>query len=150
MRKLVCPTMVTGSFWEVRKRQGGDGGVFVVEPGPPRRTSGIDPPGGRGYEVYPVVDAGGGTWLMAHETALRRMEQAGAQLITWPQLLCELQRDWSRKDTAAQFMKLFIETGGTNGAAVRRRTRPGLSGRHRPDAGRAKTGPRHRVYGIVV
>ncbi|MER6501685.1 isochorismatase family protein [Streptomyces sp. NPDC001455] len=68
-----------------------------------------------GYEVYPVVDAVGGTSLTAHETALRRMEQAGAQLITWAQLLCELQRDWSRKDTADQFVKLFIETGGTAG-----------------------------------
>ncbi|MCL1788693.1 MAG: isochorismatase family protein, partial [Defluviitaleaceae bacterium] len=33
-----------------------------------------------GYEVYPVADAVGGTSLLAHETALRRMEQAGAQL----------------------------------------------------------------------
>ncbi|GAA3482221.1 isochorismatase family protein [Streptomyces yanii] len=67
------------------------------------------------YEVYPVVDAVGGTSLAAHEAALRRMEQAGAQLITWAQLLCELQRDWSRKETADQFVKLFIETGGTAG-----------------------------------
>ncbi|MFF9571567.1 hydrolase [Streptomyces sp. NPDC014685] len=68
-----------------------------------------------GYEVYPVVDAVGGTSLTAHETALRRMEQAGAQPITWTQLLCELQRDWNRKETADEFMKLFIETGGTAG-----------------------------------
>ncbi|MGW4028611.1 hydrolase [Streptomyces sp. NPDC004838] len=68
-----------------------------------------------GYEVYPVVDAVGGTSLAAHETALRRVEQAGARLITWPQLLCELQRDWAREETAEAFMKLFIETGGTAG-----------------------------------
>ena len=44
-----------------------------------------------GYEVYPVVDAVGGTFLLAHETALRRMEQAGAQLTTNAQIVCELQ-----------------------------------------------------------
>ena len=32
-----------------------------------------------GYEVYPVVDAVGGTSLLAHETALRRIEQQGAR-----------------------------------------------------------------------
>ncbi|MFI7043825.1 hydrolase [Streptosporangium sandarakinum] len=68
-----------------------------------------------GYEVYPVVDAVGGTSLTAHETALRRTEQAGARLITWVQLLCELQRDWSRKETVDDFLRLFIETGGTAG-----------------------------------
>ncbi|MEV5546526.1 hydrolase [Streptomyces sp. NPDC052309] len=68
-----------------------------------------------GYEVYPVVDAVGGTSLTAHEAALRRVEQAGARPITWTQLLCELQRDWSRQETRDQFMKLFIETGGTAG-----------------------------------
>ena len=31
-----------------------------------------------GYEVYPVVDAVGGTSLDAHETALKRVTQAGA------------------------------------------------------------------------
>ncbi|MFD4949609.1 hydrolase [Streptomyces sp. NPDC058409] len=68
-----------------------------------------------GYEVYPVVDAVGGTSLASHEAALRRIEQAGARLISWAQLLCELQRDWSRQETVDQFMRLFIETGGTAG-----------------------------------
>jgi nicotinamidase-related amidase len=68
-----------------------------------------------GYEVYPVVDAIGGTSILAHEAGLRRIEQAGGKLISWTQLLCELQRDWLRKDTAPQFMNLFIETGGTAG-----------------------------------
>ena len=65
-----------------------------------------------GYEVYVVVDAVGGTSLAAHEAALRRIEQAGGQLISVPQLFCELQRDWQRQDTVPAFMKLFIETGG--------------------------------------
>ncbi|WP_326829946.1 hydrolase [Streptosporangium sp. NBC_01810] len=68
-----------------------------------------------GYEVYPVVDAVGGTSLISHEVALRRIEQAGARPITWVQLLCELQRDWSRKETVGDFTRLFIETGGTAG-----------------------------------
>jgi len=68
-----------------------------------------------GYEVYPVVDAVGGTSVEAHEAALRRIEQAGGKLISWTQLLCELQRDWARKETVPAFMDLFIQTGGTAG-----------------------------------
>ncbi len=68
-----------------------------------------------GYEVYVVADAVGGTSVTAHEMALRRIEQAGGKMISWPQLLCELQRDWARKETVPAFMNLFIETGGTAG-----------------------------------
>ena len=68
-----------------------------------------------GYEVYVVADAVGGTSLEAHEAALRRIEQAGGKLISWTQLLCELQRDWARKETVPAFMNLFIEIGGTAG-----------------------------------
>jgi nicotinamidase-related amidase len=68
-----------------------------------------------GYEVYVVVDAVGGTSLAAHDAALRRIEQAGGQLISVTQLFCELQRDWVRAETVPAFMNLFIETGGTAG-----------------------------------
>lgn len=68
-----------------------------------------------GYEVFVVVDAVGGTSIEAHNAALRRIEQAGGKPISWTQLLCELQRDWSRKETVPAFMNLFIETGGTAG-----------------------------------
>ncbi|MCA0175863.1 MAG: hydrolase [Proteobacteria bacterium] len=68
-----------------------------------------------GYEVYVVADAVGGTSVVAHEMALRRIEQAGGKMISVPQLFCELQRDWQRKDTVPAFMNLFIETGGTAG-----------------------------------
>jgi nicotinamidase-related amidase len=68
-----------------------------------------------GYEVYVVVDAVGGTSVEAHEAALRRIEQAGGKLISWTQLLCELQRDWARKETVPAFMDLFIQIGGTAG-----------------------------------
>lgn len=62
-----------------------------------------------GYEVFPVVDAVGGTSPVAHETALRRVEQAGAQLISIPSLLCELQRDWARKETVPAFVSLLFK-----------------------------------------
>ena len=53
-----------------------------------------------GYEIYPVADAVGGTSLIAHETALERISQAGAKLVTWVGIACELQRDWARQETA--------------------------------------------------
>src|SRR5260370_42364389 len=52
-----------------------------------------------GYEVYPVVDAVGGTSLEAHQYALQRIAQAGGKFESWTQLICELQRDWGRADT---------------------------------------------------
>jgi len=68
-----------------------------------------------GYEVYVVVDAVGGTSVAAHDAALRRIEQAGGRMISVPQLFCELQRDWQRRETVPDFIKLFIDTGGTAG-----------------------------------
>jgi len=66
-----------------------------------------------GYEVFVVVDAVGGTSPLAHETALRRVEQAGAQLISIPSLLCELQRDWARKETVPAFVDLLFKRSAT-------------------------------------
>lgn len=60
-----------------------------------------------GFEVYPIVDCVGGTSLIAHEAALRRVEQAGAQLTGLAQLACELQRDWNRHDTSPDFVKIM-------------------------------------------
>lgn len=68
-----------------------------------------------GYEVYVPVDAVGGTSLAAHEAALRRVEQAGAKLISTVQLFCELQRDWARSETAGAFVDLLIGAGGSAG-----------------------------------
>ncbi len=67
-----------------------------------------------GYEVYVPVDAVGGTSLAAHEAALRRIEQAGAKLISRVQLYCELQRDWSREATVPGFMGVFENADGFN------------------------------------
>ena len=51
-----------------------------------------------GYEVYVVADAIGGVSTTAHESAMRRMVQAGVAPITVLSLACELQRDWGRPD----------------------------------------------------
>jgi len=67
-----------------------------------------------GYEVYAVVDAVGGTSVAAHEAALRRVEQAGAKLISKTQLYCELQRDWNRVETLPGFMDVFKHFDGLN------------------------------------
>jgi nicotinamidase-related amidase len=61
-----------------------------------------------GYEVYPVVDAVGGTSLEAHRAGLERIVQAGGHPIGWVSLLCELQRDWNREQTAKEFGELLF------------------------------------------
>jgi nicotinamidase-related amidase len=71
-----------------------------------------------GYEVYAVADAVGGTSVTAHEMALRRIEQAGAKMISVTQLFCELQRDWQRKETVPGFMTLFFDMTGSAGVAA--------------------------------
>lgn len=67
-----------------------------------------------GYEVYVPVDSVGGTSLAAHETALRRIEQAGGKLISRVQMYCELQRDWAREATVPGFMGVFDSFDGFN------------------------------------
>lgn len=62
-----------------------------------------------GFEVYPVTDCVGGTSVIAHESALRRVEQAGAQLTSLAQLACELQRDWNRLETKPDFVRIMEE-----------------------------------------
>jgi nicotinamidase-related amidase len=61
-----------------------------------------------GYEVYPVVDAIGGTSLEAHRAALERVVQAGAQPISWVSLACELQRDWARVETVPAIVDIVL------------------------------------------
>ncbi|MFC6171642.1 hydrolase [Loigolactobacillus jiayinensis] len=64
-----------------------------------------------GFDVYPVVDAVGGTTKTAHDAALRRVENAGAQPTSIPQLACELQRDWNRASTVADFSDVLTDFG---------------------------------------
>jgi nicotinamidase-related amidase len=65
-----------------------------------------------GYEVYPVVDAVGGTSPEAHRAALERIVQAGAKPVSWAQLACELQRDWQRKETVQEFANILFAVEG--------------------------------------
>jgi nicotinamidase-related amidase len=61
-----------------------------------------------GYEVYPVVDAIGGTSPEAHRAGLDRVIQAGGQPIGWVSLACELQRDWARQETVADVVEIVL------------------------------------------
>ena len=61
-----------------------------------------------GYEVYPVVDAIGGTSLEAHRAGLDRVMQAGGQPVSWVSLAVELQRDWARQDTVAAVIEIVL------------------------------------------
>jgi nicotinamidase-related amidase len=65
-----------------------------------------------GFEVYPVVDCCAGTSLEAHEAGLRRLEQAGGKPTSWVQLICELQRDWNRKETVPGFAEILFAIEG--------------------------------------
>jgi len=62
-----------------------------------------------GYDVYPVVDAIGGTSLESHRAGLERIYQAGAVPVSWTQLICELQRDYARTQTVAAFMAILFD-----------------------------------------
>lgn len=48
----------------------------------------------QGFEVFVVTDASGTFNEMTQQAAWSRMEQAGAQLMTWFGTACELHRDW--------------------------------------------------------
>ena len=61
-----------------------------------------------GYEVYPVVDAIGGTSVEAHRAGLERVFQAGAQPISWVSLAVELQRDWARQETVEAVIEIVL------------------------------------------
>jgi len=74
-----------------------------------------------GYEVYPVVDAVGGTSVEAHQYALQRIAQAGGKFESWVQLICELQRDWSRTETLEGMAKIAFEP---NSPLVKNQQRP--------------------------
>jgi nicotinamidase-related amidase len=60
------------------------------------------------YEVFPVVDAVGGTSPEAHRAGLERILQAGGQPVSWVSLACELQRDWARMDTVPDIVDIVL------------------------------------------
>jgi nicotinamidase-related amidase len=61
-----------------------------------------------GYEVYPVVDAIGGTSVEAHRAGVERVVQAGGVPIGWVSFARELQRDWNRVETVPQVVEIVL------------------------------------------
>ena len=61
-----------------------------------------------GYEVYPVVDAIGGTSVEAHVAGLQRVVQVGAKPTSWVALAVELQRDWARLETVQEIVQIVL------------------------------------------
>ena len=61
-----------------------------------------------GYEVYPVVDAIGGTSPEAHRAGLDRVIQAGGHPVSWVSLAVELQRDWARQETVQSVIEIVL------------------------------------------
>jgi nicotinamidase-related amidase len=72
-----------------------------------------------GYEVYIITDACGGVSKEAHDMAVLRMVQAGAQPMTSLQYLLELQRDWARPATYDATNNIAKEHGGGYGLGIK-------------------------------
>ena len=69
-------------------------------------------------EVFVVADACGGLTPASHEFALRRLEQAGARLTSWIQVLLEFQRDWTRHETYEAARAVVVANGGGYGMGL--------------------------------
>jgi nicotinamidase-related amidase len=65
----------------------------------------------QGFEAYPVVDAVGGTSRSAHDAAIGRIAEAGANSTSCVQLVSELQRDWGRSRTSGQAREMLYALG---------------------------------------
>lgn len=71
-----------------------------------------------GYKISIAADACGGASLPAHDMAILRMTQAGANPMTWMQIMIEWQRDWNNKETYEGVMTIVKEHGGAYGLGV--------------------------------
>jgi nicotinamidase-related amidase len=67
------------------------------------------------YRVLVVADACGGLTQDSHWAALQRMQQAGAVLTSWLQVLLEFQRDWTRRETYQAARAIVVEHAGGYG-----------------------------------
>jgi len=85
-------------------------GVCIVGPA----LSAID----QGFEVFVLADACGDVSAEAHNRAMDRMVQAGAQPMTSLQYLLEMQRDWARTDTYDMTTGIAKKFGGAYGLGV--------------------------------
>ncbi|VTU17904.1 Isochorismatase family protein [Variovorax sp. PBL-H6] len=95
------PRIVLAGLWT---------GVCIVGPA----LSAID----QGFEVFVIADACGDVSAEAHNRAMDRMVQAGAQPMTSLQYLLELQRDWARSDTYELTTGIARKFGGAYGLGV--------------------------------
>ncbi|MDM0005337.1 hydrolase [Variovorax sp. J22G73] len=95
------PRIVLSGLWT---------GVCIVGPA----LSAID----QGFEVFVIADACGDVSAEAHNRAMDRMVQAGAQPMTSLQYLLELQRDWARTDTYDMTTGIAKKFGGAYGLGV--------------------------------
>jgi nicotinamidase-related amidase len=72
----------------------------------------------QGFEVYVIADACGDVSNEAHNRAVDRMVQAGAQPMTALQYLLELQRDWARTDSYEMTTDIARQFGGGYGIGI--------------------------------
>lgn len=71
-----------------------------------------------GYEVYVVEDLCGDLNTLAHQAAMRRVEQVGAKPVTWIQAMLEWQRNWAHRETYPAVMDIVKTHGGAYGVGV--------------------------------
>jgi nicotinamidase-related amidase len=71
-----------------------------------------------GYDVYIVEDCCGDISALAHENAMQRMIQAGAQPVTAMSVMLEWQRDWALLDTSEAIRDIARAHSGAHGAAL--------------------------------
>ena len=72
----------------------------------------------QGFEVFVIADACGDISTEAHNRAMERMVQAGAQPITSLQYLLEMQRDWARTETYDMTTGIARKLGGGYGIGI--------------------------------
>lgn len=72
----------------------------------------------QGFEVFVLADACGDVSDEAHNRAMDRIVQAGAQPMTSLQYLLELQRDWARTETYDSTTGIAKKWGGAYGIGI--------------------------------
>ncbi len=101
VNRIGKPRIVLAGLWT---------GVCIVGPA----LSAID----QGFEVFVIADACGDVSTEAHDRAMDRMVQAGAQPMTSLQYLLELQRDWARTETYDMTTGVAKKFGGAYGLGI--------------------------------
>ncbi len=101
VNRLSKPRVVLAGLWT---------SVCIVGPA----LSALD----QGFEVFVIADACGDVSDEAHERAMQRMIQAGAQPMTALQYMLELQRDWARSETYGLTTGIARQLGGAYGIGI--------------------------------